>query len=165
MLAYSKERQPETQPCQLNGLCREVAELLYDRVQAKSGKLHLDLDQQLPQIQADPQGIHRCLLNLLSNAVDALEQDKGEVTISTRNHEESRVMLTVEDNGCGISEEVCPRIFDVFFSTKGSQGTGLGLAVTKKIIEEHGGSIEVQSNPGQGTKFTIQLPIKKTTDG
>jgi signal transduction histidine kinase len=166
MLAYSKERKPETQLCQVNGICKEAAELMFGRIQAKTGKLHLDLDQKLPGIQADPQGIHRCLLNLISNAFDALEQDDGEVRIITRsNPEESDVLITVEDNGAGIPENISQRIFDVFFSTKGSQGTGLGLAVTKKIIEEHKGSIEVQSNPGQGTKFTVRLPVGKAASG
>ncbi len=162
MLAYSKERKPETQLCQVNEICKEAAELCHDRIQAKRAKLHLGLDQKLPQIQADPQGIHRCVLNLLTNAIDALNEDGGEVNISTRKVGESEVLITVEDNGAGIPEKIIQRIFDVFFSTKGSQGTGLGLAVTKKIIEEHGGSIEAKSTPGQGTTFTIQLPIGKT---
>ncbi len=162
MLAYSKERKPETQLCQVNEICKEAAELCHDRIQAKRAKLHLGLDQKLPQIQADPQGIHRCVLNLLTNAIDALNEDGGEVNISTRKEGESEVLITVEDNGAGIPEKIIQRIFDVFFSTKGSQGTGLGLAVTKKIIEEHGGSIEAKSTPGQGTTFTIQLPIGKT---
>ncbi|MGD8372446.1 MAG: ATP-binding protein [Syntrophobacterales bacterium] len=161
MLAYSKDRKPQTQPCQLNEICEEAAELCQDRIKAKHAKLHLALDPQLPQIQVDPQGIHRCLLNLLTNAVDALAENEGEVRISTQMQEESEVLVTVEDNGAGIPENIRQRIFDVFFSTKGSQGTGLGLAVTKKIIEEHGGSIEAQSNPDQGTKFTILLPIGK----
>jgi two-component system, NtrC family, sensor kinase len=113
---------------------------------------------------ADPQGIHRCLLNLLSNAIDALDEEEGEVKISTQKQGESEVLITVDDNGAGIPEHIRQRIFDVFFSTKGSQGTGLGLAVTKKIIEEHGGSIEVQSSEDQGTKFVIRLPIGKTAD-
>ncbi len=161
MLAYSKERKPQTQPCQVNEICKEAAELIHDRMQAKRGKLHLDLDQQLPQIQADPQGIHRCLLNLLTNAVDAVDEDDGEVKVSTRKQQESEVLITVEDNGPGFPEKIRLRIFDVFFSTKGSQGTGLGLAVTKKIIEEHGGCIEAESYHGQGAKFTIQLPVGK----
>jgi signal transduction histidine kinase len=164
MLAYSKERKPETQLCQVNQICKEAAELIYDRMQAKKGKLNLDLDQELPRINVDPQGIHRCLLNLLTNAVDAVEEDDGEVRISTHYQEENGMLITVEDNGSGIPEQISQRIFDVFFSTKGSQGTGLGLAVTKKIIEEHGGRIEVQSIPDQGTTFTIQLPTGKAAE-
>ncbi|MES0351124.1 MAG: ATP-binding protein, partial [Desulfobacteria bacterium] len=142
MLAYSKERKPDTQPCPLNDVCKEAAELCHDRIKTKHGKLHLDLDPKLPKIQADPQGIHRCLLNLLTNAIDALDEDGGEVKISTQSQGENEVLITVEDNGAGMPEKIRQRIFDVFFSTKGSQGTGLGLAVTKKIIEEHGGVIE-----------------------
>ena len=161
MLAYSKDRKPETQFYQLNEVCKEAAELCHDRMKAKQAKLHLILDPKLPQIQADPQGIHRCLLNLLTNAIDALDEDGGEVKMSTQMHGESEVLVTVEDNGAGMPEKILQRIFDVFFSTKGSQGTGLGLAVTKKIIDEHGGKIEAQSTPDQGTTFTIQLPIGK----
>ena len=158
MLAYSKERKPDTQPCPLNDVCKEAAELCHDRIKTKHGKLHLDLDPRLPKIQADPQGIHRCLLNLLTNAIDALDEDGGEVKISTQSQGENEVLITVEDNGAGIPEKIRQRIFDVFFSTKGSQGTGLGLAVTKKIIEEHGGVIEAESTPDQGTKVDHQAP-------
>ncbi len=164
MLAYSKDRKPDTQSYQVNEVCKEAAELCHDRLKAKHAKLHLALDPKLPQIQADPQGIHRCLLNLLTNAIDALDEDGGEVKMSTQMHGESEVLITVEDNGAGMPEKVLQRIFDVFFSTKGSQGTGLGLAVTKKIIDEHGGNIEAQSTPDQGTTFTIQLPIGKELD-
>ena len=161
MLAYSKERKPDTQPCPLNDVCKEAAELCHDRIKTKHGTLHLALDPKLPKIQADAQGIHRCLLNLLTNAIDALDEDGGEVKISTQSQGENEVLITVEDNGAGMPEKIRQRIFDVFFSTKGSQGTGLGLAVTKKIIDEHGGKIEAQSTPDQGTTFTIRLPIGK----
>jgi signal transduction histidine kinase len=164
MLAYSKERKPDIQPCHLNDVCKEAAELCHDRIKTKHGKLELDLDPKLPRILADPQGIHRCLLNLLTNAIDALDEEGGEVKISTQKQGEKEVLITIDDNGAGIPEDICKRIFDVFFSTKGSQGTGLGLAVTKKIIEEHGGSIEVQSSEDQGTKFFIRLPIGEAAD-
>ena len=162
MLAYSKERKPDTQPCPLNDVCKEAAELCHDRIKTKHGKLHLDLDPKLPKVQADPQGIHRCLLNLLTNAIDALDEEGGEVKISTQSQGEDEVLITVEDNGAGIPEKIRQRIFDVFFSTKGSQGTGLGLAVTRKIIEEHGGVIEAESTPDEGSTFTITLPVGKT---
>jgi len=164
MLAYSKERKPVTQPCHINDVCKEAAELCHDRIKTKHAKLHLDFDPKLPRISADPQGIHRCLLNLLTNAIDALAEEGGEIKMSTQKQGKSEVLITVDDNGAGIPENIRQRIFDVFFSTKGSQGTGLGLAVTKKILEEHGGSIEVQSSEGQGTKFVIHLPIGKIAD-
>ena len=161
MLAYSKERKPETQSYQINELCKEAAELCYDRIKAKHAKLHLALDSRLPQIQVDPQGIHRCILNLLTNAIDALGEQNGEVKVSTQRHGKSEILIIVEDNGAGIPEKIRQRIFNVFFSTKGSQGTGLGLAVTKKIIEEHAGYIEAQSVPDQGTIFTVHLPMSE----
>jgi len=161
MLAYSKDRKPDLQPCYINEVCKEAAELCHDRIRTKHGQLQLRLDPKLPRILADPQGIHRCLLNLLTNAIDALNEEEGKVKISTQKQGESEVLITVDDNGAGIPENIRKRIFDVFFSTKGSQGTGLGLAVTKKIIEEHGGNIEVQSSEGEGTKFVIRLPIGK----
>jgi len=161
MLAYSKDRKPDLQPCYINEVCKEAAELCHDRIRTKHGQLQLQLDPKLPRILADPQGIHRCLLNLLTNAIDALNEEEGKVKISTQKQGESEVLITVDDNGAGIPENIRKRIFDVFFSTKGSQGTGLGLAVTKKIIEEHGGNIEVQSSEGEGTKFVIRLPIGK----
>lgn len=158
MLAYSKERKPEVQPCSINDICREVADLCHHQIEARKAALHLDLETQLPWIQADPQGVHRCLLNLLTNAIDAIEADRGEVRLVTRVAEES-ILISVEDNGVGIPAEARQQIFEVFYSTKGNRGTGLGLAVTKKIVEEHGGRIAVDSAPGQGSRFTIRLPL------
>ena len=124
--------------------------------------MHLDLEAQLPWIQADPQGVHRCLLNLLANAIDAIEEDRGEVRLATHVAGES-ILISVEDNGVGVPLEARQQIFEVFYSTKGNRGTGLGLAVTKKIVEEHGGRIAVDSAPGQGSRFTIQLPLPDKT--
>jgi len=164
MLAYSKERKPEIQPCSINDICREVANLYHDQLDAKQAKFHLDLEAKLPWIQADPQGVHRCLLNLLTNSIDAIEAGRGEVRVSTRTEGES-ILVSVEDNGVGIPPEARQQIFEVFYSTKGNRGTGLGLAVTKKIVEEHGGTIVVESAPGQGSRFTIRLPLLSTING
>jgi signal transduction histidine kinase len=163
MLAYSKKRKPEKQPCRINDICREVAEMCQDRIQAKNAQLHLTLEQGLSTIQADVQGMHRCLLNLVTNAIDAISEQGGEIKIGTNKPTENEVKITVTDNGVGIDEKVCDKIFDVFFSTKGSQGTGLGLAVTQKIIEEHNGRIEVSSTPEQCTEFTISLPLEEAS--
>jgi signal transduction histidine kinase len=162
MLAYSKDRRPEVQPCSINDICREVADLCHDQIEAKRATFHLDLEAQLPWIQADPQGVHRCLLNLLTNAIDAIEEEGGEIRLVTRVAGES-ILISVEDNGVGIPPEARQQIFEVFYSTKGNRGTGLGLAVTKKIVEEHGGRIAVDSAPGQGSRFTIRLPFPDTT--
>ncbi len=163
MLAFSRERKIETQPYQINDTCNEVAALCQERIRSKKGKLHLDLDHDLPQIHVDPQGIHRCLLNLITNAIDALDAEGGEVKICTSKLGESQVQIKVQDNGSGIPKQICQRIFDIFFTTKGDEGTGLGLAVTKKIIEDQGGSIEVQSVLNRGTEFTIKLHLDTGT--
>jgi signal transduction histidine kinase len=162
MLAYSKERRPEVQPCSINDICREVSDLCRDQIEAKKARFHFDLETQLPWLQADPQGIHRCLLNLLTNAIDAIDEERGEIRLTTRTAEES-ILISVEDNGVGIPPEARQEIFKVFYSTKGNRGTGLGLAVTKKIVEEHGGGITVDSAPGQGSRFTIRLPLPDRT--
>jgi signal transduction histidine kinase len=131
-------------------------------MEAKKARFHFDLEAQLPWLQADPQGIHRCLLNLLTNAIDAIDEERGEIRLTTRTAGES-ILISVEDNGVGIPPEARQEIFKVFYSTKGNRGTGLGLAVTKKIVEEHGGGITVDSAPGQGSRFTIRLPLPDRT--
>ena len=159
MLAFSKEQKLRIESCQVNDICREVAEVCQDRIQTRKGELHLSLEPSLPLIQIDPKGIHRSLLNLVTNAIDALDEKGGDVKISTSKQGDSEVLIKVQDNGVGMPSETCHHVFDIFFSTKGNEGTGLGLAVTKKIIEDHGGCIEVESAPGQGTEFTIKLHI------
>jgi signal transduction histidine kinase len=163
MLAFSRETKMETQSYQINDICNEVAALCQERIRSKNGKLQLDLDPDLPQIHVNAQGIHRSLLNLLTNAIDALDESGGEVRICTSTQGERQVQIRVQDNGAGMRKEICQRIFDIFFTTKGDEGTGLGLAVTKKIIEDHGGSIEVQSVLGGGTEFAIKLHLETGT--
>ena len=99
------------------------------------------------------------MLNLISNAVHACAQKgSGRVNVTTKLKERDILEIIISDNGVGISEDNLPLIFDVFFTTKGSGGTGLGLPVTKKIIDEHNGTIEVKSTINIGTKFIITLP-------
>jgi len=97
------------------------------------------------------------MVNLLLNAADALGTEGGEIRLSTQANMEN-LELIIEDNGHGIPAENLPHLFEPFFSTKGTRGTGLGLAVTWGIIESHGGTIEVQSEPEQGTRFTVSIP-------
>jgi two-component system NtrC family sensor kinase len=99
-------------------------------------------------------------LNIITNAVQAMEGGNGTITLTTRS-EGAGVAVDVADNGKGIPEDVLPKIFDPFFSTKEvGKGTGLGLSVSYKIVEQHGGRIEVQSQPGEGTRFTVWFPYK-----
>ena len=125
--------------------------------------LELDLDEGLSDAWLDPEGIYRCLLNLVTNAIDACtdiqsSQRSGKVVVQSLKKKKCAVEYHVADNGCGMDEETQARIFQRFFSTKGSRGTGLGLMITKKSIEEHGGVIEFESERDKGTGFVIRLP-------
>jgi len=162
MLNYSTERTPLRSPCDLNNVIEDLAESLGPVADAAGTRLTLELDRELPKVPVDPAAIHRCMLNLLTNALDAVEgRDDAHITAST-GREGDAAVIRVADNGAGIPDDVMPKIFDVFVSTKGERGTGLGLAVVKKIINEHAGEISVTSEPGQGAEFKLVFPINPT---
>src|SRR5262249_26314978 len=141
MLSYSKEREPAVEPTDLNALVTEVAELMGARAGAAGIKLEGSLDETLPTVPVDAEGIHRALLNVVGNAFDAVEDRKSpQVTVGTRRDPEAGwVRLLVKDNGVGIPPQRAAEIFKPFVSSKGARGTGLGLAVSRKILREHGG--------------------------
>ena len=160
LLTYSKDREPEYSEANANTLCAEVCEQCREQAKGKSVALDFTPDPALTPVRLDEKGIRRCLLNLVMNAIDACEEGSS-VTVETRaTGQDGLVRLIVRDTGCGMSKETLAKLFTVFFSTKGSKGTGLGLSVTKKIVEEHGGRIDVESRQGKGTTFTICLPAE-----
>jgi signal transduction histidine kinase len=160
MLSYSKERVPAVETLDVNDQVREVVELLTPRAQELGVKLEESLSDKVQLIQADPEGIHRALLNIVGNALDAAEgRPDPKVTVGTRAGDEGWVRIIVLDNGSGIPMQQFEDIFRPFVSTKGSRGTGLGLPVSRKILREHGGDIVVQSQVNVGSKFTLKLPI------
>ena len=166
LLNYAKERKPEYQLCDPNKPAKEVYDLMIPRAREYGVTLEMDLDKRLPEVWFDPEGIHRCLLNLVTNAIDACAEvgcssRKVEVVLQSRKPEGWAVEYNVVDNGCGMDEETRAKIFHSFFSTKGSRGTGLGLMLAKKIVDEHEGVIDVESEKGKGTKFFIRLPEKE----
>jgi signal transduction histidine kinase/CheY-like chemotaxis protein len=108
----------------------------------------------------NPTELREVFTNLINNAVDAIKGD-GKIVIDARNISDREIMITLEDNGSGMSPETCKKIFEPFFTTKGTLGTGLGLSITYGIISRHKGMIEVESEPGKGTKFTIRIPIRE----
>ncbi len=165
LLSYSKEREPEIQTCSPNEIAAEVCELLRVRAAEEKTELTLDLDPAIGAVRMDPHTIHTTLLNLVSNAIDACLFDEStdkqwQVRVRTALEPGNRIRFEVVDNGTGMSEEVKNKIFASFFSTKGHRGTGLGLLVTLKLIEEHGGKIEVNSKIGEGTTFIMHLPYR-----
>ena len=159
MLAFSKARQPNLAMTQLNQLVNETVEMVSSQADEKHVGLITDLDEHLPAIALDPNGMQQVLLNLVLNALDAVEPGKGVITIKTEyDVEKQELHLMVGDNGKGMEPEIQNNIFGAFFSSKGQGGTGLGLAVVRKIAEEHGGKVEVFSVLGEGTTFTVFLP-------
>ena len=126
-------------------------------------RTHLDLGE-LPKIRCYPGQLNQVMMNLLTNAADAIEGE-GEVWIKTW-VDGDKVKISVRDNGCGIPDDTLPKIFDPFVTTKPvGSGTGLGLAISHQIIQQHNGSIDVESKVSKGTEFVLTLPIQQPVNG
>jgi signal transduction histidine kinase len=162
MLAFSKRRRLEPELMPLRRLIEEAAQLIQAQCDRRRVGLLQDLADDVPPIPLDPNALHQALMNLLTNALEAVPPKKGVITVRTRYLPDSHeAQITVSDNGPGIAPDRLDEVFEAFWSTKGQRGTGLGLAVTRKIVEEHGGSITLQSDPGQGATFVITLPTDR----
>ncbi len=159
MLSFSKERVPDLKTGDLNEVCQEVIELATTRAQQNGVTLEFR-PAELPLAAFDSEGIHRSVLNIVANALDAVaESDSGTVVLQTGYDAANDVMLVaVTDNGPGIPEEQRSSVFQVFESSKGERGTGIGLPVSRKIIREHGGRIRIEGGPGEGTRFVLSWP-------
>jgi two-component system, NtrC family, sensor kinase len=160
MLTFSKEREPDFTAADLNTVMSEVVELIRSRAEELKVELRFEPDPSIPLLTFDSEGIHRAALNVVTNALDACdERENGLVTIATKQlADEGLVQVIVCDNGGGIAPENLQQIFNPFFSSKGSRGTGLGLAVSQKILKEHGGRILVESRLDEGSRFVLELP-------
>ena len=160
MLTFSKERDPEPAPAEINEIVTEVVELMQQLADDLGVKIDLNLADDIPTLMFDPEGLHRAVLNLVTNSIDACDvNDDHVVRISTQLDREAEMLrVTVEDNGTGISTEDLDQIFKLFVSHKGRRGTGLGLPVTQKIIQEHGGDVHVESTLGVGSRFVLEWP-------
>ena len=161
MLVYTKDRKPEYEMADVNQIIIDCVELVQERAKRDKIEIATNLNDELPKIALDPKGIFRSVLNLISNSLDAvLNGENAYVRISTRFEGDNWIRIEIKDNGCGIPEEHLKKLFVKFYSTKGSKGTGLGLPVTKKIINEHKGKIRAISRVNRGSSFIIKLPIK-----
>jgi signal transduction histidine kinase/pSer/pThr/pTyr-binding forkhead associated (FHA) protein len=170
MLAFGRKLQLELELTHINKIAQDCAELLEQQCTERHVALIVDADPEMPPIAVDPSLIHQALMNLLTNAIEAVPNDTGAVTVRVSFHESRpntntpgaktrpAVTISVIDNGPGIPEDKLAWIFEPFNTTKGLKGTGLGLAVTKRIVYEHKGRMRVESTPGQGSIFRIILP-------
>lgn len=166
MLAFSRQRAMEPELTPLGPLIDECAQLLEGQCTTRGVAMLVDNDPEMPPIPLDASLIHQALMNLMTNAVEAVEQGVGIVTVRSTFHAPGArgegstpvVEIAVIDNGPGISKERLSRLFEPFNTTKGTRGTGLGLAVTRRVVEEHRGRIRVDSVEGQGATFRIFLP-------
>ena len=157
MLNYSKERPPGIEPTSLAEIAADVVELVRGRAAESGVEVRLEPGD-LPPIACDPEGLHRALLNVVSNAVDAAEEgDPKRVTVNL-NLADGRAEIAVTDTGPGIDPTRAEELFKPFVSTKGSSGTGLGLPVSRKILREHGGDLTAEALPEGGSRFVLRLP-------
>jgi signal transduction histidine kinase len=169
ILYCSKDRVPDFQLVKPNELIRQVHDLFSETARRYHIEVRLDLDEQLKEAAMDPSGLHTVLSNLVSNALDACKldvwKDSHLVEIRSRQGMDGSTIVEVADNGVGIDKNLKTHVFEDFFSSKGDQGTGLGLMVTQKIMREHGGNITFRSRPGRGTTFVATFPRRDLRNG
>ncbi|MFN6164251.1 MAG: ATP-binding protein [Planctomycetota bacterium] len=158
MLSISKDRKPERRPTDLREVISDAVDVCRARADENHVALVWDKPASFPRMMLDSEAMHRAVLNLIGNALDACgEKADGQVAVTLEENTDGAV-LRVIDNGVGIPESDLQKIFSLFESSKGSRGTGLGLPVSLKIAKEHGGKLTVQSAVGAGTTFTLELP-------
>ena len=163
MLAYSRVRPLELESSDLNLVVEELVVLVEPLAIRKKARITAECDAGIGDISCDANALHQALLNLLLNGVEAVEGKTGQVTIRTRPGQDG-VWIDVQDNGPGIDPGRHGEVFRPFASTKGQRGTGLGLAVTQRIIEDHGGFIELDSDGRTGSCFRLFLPVEGPGD-
>lgn len=169
MLRYAREWTLELENTDLAGLLRNVASSVKQRANELDIAVHLDIPDDLPQVSCDERLIHMALMDMATNALDACVQkqyegtEHAQVTFRAYTSSEDEVVIEVQDNGIGMTNETKEKIFTPFFSTKEDWGTGLGLVSTQRIVSLHGGEIHVESAPNEGALFRVILPLWSTS--
>jgi signal transduction histidine kinase len=161
ILFYAKERDMKWEQVDVLSFANEVALVVEPKIKNQNIEFVCDFDPTLGEFEIDAGFVHSALINIIENAVDACIKDKSKIShkiIFGVNYDKDHIIFDVIDNGIGMDKETKEKIFTLFFSLKGSKGTGLGLFISNNIIKQHGGEIKVQSKPGQGSKFFIRLP-------
>jgi two-component system, NtrC family, sensor kinase len=164
LMTFARPSSINMEPSDLNAVIDRCVRLVQHQLTLKNIELHLQLDSELPAVRCDPGQIEQVILALVMNAIDALPNG-GNLSLASRTSPNSdAVELTIRDDGVGMPREVMTKMFEPFFTTKEhGRGLGLGLAISRNIVDRHRGRIEVASEPGRGTTFTITLPLQSTT--
>jgi len=160
LLAFAHDRPLDREPTLLPPLLREIAELLGPAAARRRVSIEVECDRDLPEPSIDLGAVHQALMNLLINAIEAVPERTGRVVLAARRGGPGEVLLQVDDNGPGLPEAVRDRPFEPFVSTKGQRGTGLGLAVSRRLAVRHGGELRSEDLEGGGTRMELRLPIE-----
>lgn len=166
ILFYAKDRQLNRETIEVETFAEDVAEVVEPKMKKHSIELIKDFRQPLGEFNVDSGFLHSALVNILENAIDACTDNhsKSEHTISFLVRKDGKdIVFEIIDNGIGMDEETASQIFDMFFSAKGKQGTGLGLFISQRIVKQHGGEIGVKSEKGEGTTMTVRIPVDEKT--
>ncbi len=163
LLSYARPRDRAREPVEVAALVDDVLGLYRERASTSGTTLEANVDAGLPAVDMDRASMHATLANMVANAIDACtwdpDLDKTHRVVVVAHHRDGRLCLEVADNGTGIAAEHQPKVLHAFFTTKGIRGTGLGLLLSKQAVADHGGTIDFESTPGQGTRFRIELPV------
>jgi two-component system sensor histidine kinase HydH len=163
LLSFARPAPLSLQKVSLNEFLNDILRLIDTDARSNNIQTHLELAPDLQDIAADPDRLNQVFINLLLNGVQAMESG-GELIVTAKNGSDDKtVEIKVHDNGCGISQEHIPQLFYPYFTTKAT-GTGIGLAISQKIINDHKGSIKIDSVEGSGTTVTVVLPVNKSSE-
>jgi signal transduction histidine kinase len=161
LLSFARQNRVMAQQTDINQLVQAVIAEESAKDAYQNITIEQDLGARVPIIQADPDQLRQCLVNLMTNAADAMAPDGGVLTISTRRANGSQIEISVSDTGTGMSEDVQSNLFTPFYTTKPpGKGTGLGLSIIYGIVKMHRGDIRVSSEEGKGSRFTVTLPLR-----
>jgi two-component system NtrC family sensor kinase len=165
LMRFARKERPRRGVVHVNEEIEAVLELRRYQLEVADVRVERELAPNLPYTMADPHQLQQVILNLINNAADAIKDARGHGTLRVASGlHAGRLRVSVSDDGTGIAPATLPRIFDPFFTTKEvGKGTGLGLSVSYGIVREHGGEIQVESEPGQGTTFHVDLPVERIT--
>lgn len=155
-----KKAVPEMKPIDINAVINETSLLITTDLKVRNNVLKTELDSNLPLVHGDRIQLQQVLLNLISNSFDAMEKNQGlrEIMIRTSRKDPETILVSVRDSGCGISEQNLPKLFEHFFTSK-PDGLGMGLSISRSIVEAHGGHLDVENNPDLGATFYFTLPV------